>query len=91
LFGADGGPRAHWVTFVDFHGSISFTKLGANKPTTAQTRRVCRAWPVACGVGRKPNAKARDDEQEPDMRCGTLGTSGHVTARSPPSTMGYAL
>ena len=22
------------------------------------------------------------DEQEPDMRCGTLGTSGHVTAKS---------
>jgi len=22
------------------------------------------------------------DEQEPDMRCGTLGTSGHVTVKS---------
>jgi len=22
------------------------------------------------------------DEQEPDMRCGTLGTSGHVTTKS---------
>ena len=29
-------------------------------------------------MGRKPNAKARGDEQEPDTRCGTLGTSGHV-------------
>ena len=24
----------------------------------------------------------RGDEQEPDERCGTLGTSGHVTAKS---------
>ncbi len=24
----------------------------------------------------------RGDEQEPDMRCGTLGTSWHVTAKS---------
>ena len=24
----------------------------------------------------------RGDEQEPDMRCGILGTSGHVTAKS---------
>ena len=29
---------------------------------------------------RKSNAKARGDEQKPDMRCGTLGTSGHVTS-----------
>lgn len=33
------------------------------------------------GVGRKSNAKARGDEQEPDTRCGTLGASGHVTAK----------
>ena len=31
---------------------------------------------------RKPNPKLRGDEQEPDMRCGTLGTSWHVTAKS---------
>jgi hypothetical protein len=31
-------------------------------------------------VGRKPNAKARGDEQEPDTRCGALRTSGHVTS-----------
>jgi hypothetical protein len=35
------------------------------------------------GVWRKSNPKARDDEQEPDMRCGALGTSWHVTAKSP--------
>jgi hypothetical protein len=33
-------------------------------------------------VRRKPNPKTRDDEQEPDMRCGTSGTSGHVTMKS---------
>ena len=27
------------------------------------------------------NPKARGDEQEPDMRCGTLGASGHVTTK----------
>jgi len=32
-------------------------------------------------VWRKPNPKARGDEQEPDMRCGTLGASGHVTMK----------
>ena len=31
------------------------------------------------GVWRKSDPKARGDEQAPDMRCGTLGTSGHVT------------
>jgi hypothetical protein len=30
----------------------------------------------------KPTAKLRGDEQEPDTRCGTSGTSGHVTAKS---------
>ena len=34
------------------------------------------------GVWRKPNPKARGDEQEPDKRCGTSGTSGHVTTKS---------
>jgi hypothetical protein len=34
------------------------------------------------GVWRKPNAKLRGDEQEPDLRCDTSGTSGHVTAKS---------
>jgi hypothetical protein len=34
------------------------------------------------GVWRKPNAKLRGDEQEPDTRCDTSGTSGHVTAKS---------
>jgi hypothetical protein len=34
------------------------------------------------GVWRKSNPKARGDEQEPDMRCGTPGTSGHVTMKS---------
>ena len=34
------------------------------------------------GVWRKSNPKVRGDEQEPDLRCGTLGTSGHVTAKS---------
>ena len=29
-----------------------------------------------------PNPKVRGDEQEPDMRCGTFGTSGHVTTKS---------
>jgi len=33
------------------------------------------------GVWRKPNPKTRGDEQEPDMRCGTSGASGHVTAK----------
>jgi len=34
------------------------------------------------GVWRKPNPKARSDVQEPDLRCGTSGTSGHVTMKS---------
>jgi len=55
-----------------------------------KVRRRARASPRG-GVWRKPNPKARGDlsacnaqagEQEPDMRCGTLGTSGHVTAKS---------
>ncbi|MEW6587150.1 MAG: hypothetical protein AB1442_16265, partial [Nitrospirota bacterium] len=29
----------------------------------------------------EPNPKARDDEQEPDMRCDTFRASQHVTAR----------
>ena len=33
------------------------------------------------GVWRKPNPKVRGDEQEPDMRCGTSGASGHVTTK----------
>jgi len=33
------------------------------------------------GVWRKPDPKARGDEQEPDTRCGTLGASGHVIAK----------
>ena len=28
------------------------------------------------------NPKARSDEQEPDIRCGTLRTSWHVTTKS---------
>ncbi len=31
-------------------------------------------------VWRKPSAKARGDEQEPDTRCGTHRTRGHVTS-----------
>ena len=34
------------------------------------------------GVWRKPNPKVRGDVQEPDLRCGTSGTSGHVTTKS---------
>jgi hypothetical protein len=33
-------------------------------------------------VWRKPNPNVRGDEQEPDRRCGTPGTSGHVTTKS---------
>jgi hypothetical protein len=33
-------------------------------------------------VWRKLNPKVRDDEQEPDMRCGTPGASWHVTTES---------
>jgi hypothetical protein len=34
------------------------------------------------GVWRKPNPKMQGDVQEPDLRCGTPGTSGHVTTKS---------
>jgi len=34
------------------------------------------------GSGGSPNPHARGDEQEPERRCGTPGTSGHVTAKS---------
>jgi hypothetical protein len=34
-------------------------------------------------VWRKPNPKVQGDEQEADMRCGTPGTRGHVTTKSP--------
>jgi hypothetical protein len=34
------------------------------------------------GVWRKPNPKMQGDVQEPDLRCGTSGTSGHVTTKS---------
>ena len=33
-------------------------------------------------VWRKPNPHVRGDEQEPDRRGGTPGTSGHVTTKS---------
>jgi hypothetical protein len=46
-----------------------------------KARRRARAQPRGW-VWRKSNPKARGDEQEPDMRCGTLGTSGHVTMKS---------
>ena len=32
------------------------------------------------GVWRKPNPKMRGDEQKPDTRCGTPGTSWHLSA-----------
>jgi hypothetical protein len=32
-------------------------------------------------VGRKPNPKIRDDEQESDIRCDVVGTSEHVIAK----------
>jgi hypothetical protein len=46
-----------------------------------KARRRARASPRG-GVWRKPNPKMRGDEQEPDTRCGTPGTSGHVTVKS---------
>ena len=46
-----------------------------------KVRRRTRASPRG-GVWRKSNPKMRGDEQEPDMRCGTPGTSWHVTAKS---------
>ena len=46
-----------------------------------KVRRRARV-PLRGGVWRKPNAKMRGDVQEPDLRCGTSGTSGHVTAKS---------
>jgi len=47
-----------------------------------QGRRREAGSPIGIGTGfRKPNPKARGDEQEPDMRCGTSGASGHVTAK----------
>ena len=42
-----------------------------------------RARLLSRGIGwRKPNAKLRSDEQEPDMRCDAFETSGHVTTKS---------
>ena len=52
-----------------------------------KARRRARASPRG-GVWRKPNPKARGDEQEPDTRCGTSGTSRHVTAKSSIRGMG---
>jgi hypothetical protein len=46
-----------------------------------KARSRARASPRG-GVWRKPNPKMRGDAQEPDTRCGTPGTSGHVTAKS---------
>jgi hypothetical protein len=46
-----------------------------------KARKRARASPRG-GVWRKPNPKMRGDEQEPDTRCGTPGTSGHVTVKS---------
>ena len=41
-----------------------------------------RARAVSRGtVWRKPKAKSRGDEQEPDVRCDADGASGHVTAK----------
>jgi hypothetical protein len=34
------------------------------------------------GVWRKPNPRMQGDVQEPDLRCGTSGTNGHVTMKS---------
>jgi len=46
-----------------------------------KARRRARA-PSRGDVWRKPNPNVRGDEQEPDRRCGTPGTSGHVTTKS---------
>ncbi len=50
-----------------------FAEPKARKRTRASSRD---------GVRRKSNPNVRGDVQEPDTRCGTPGTSGHVTAKS---------
>jgi len=63
-----GTDRAGWKSPCQV-----FAEPKARRRTRASSRG---------GVWRKSNPNARGDEQEPDMRCGTSGTSGHVTAKS---------
>ena len=91
------GGRRDWrciAAWVGIAGSIAYTIVcaghGARLPgwkspgqvyVKPKARRRARASSRG-GVRRKPNPKARGDVQEPDLRCGTLGTSWHVTAKS---------
>ena len=78
-------PHARTAARAIVHGHV--TAASQNRPTSFEVfaqpkaRKRARA-PSRGGVWRKPNPKMRGDEQEPDMRCGTPGTSGHVTTKS---------
>ncbi len=52
-------------------------------PGMAQIERVRRRARASssAGVWRKPNPNAQGDEQEPNLRCGTPGMNGYVTAK----------
>jgi hypothetical protein len=64
------------------HGT-ELTGCKSPRQVSAQpkARSRARASPRS-GVWRKPHPEMRGDAQEPDTRCGTPGTSGHVTAKS---------
>ena len=62
---------------ADLAGCKSLYQVFVEPKVRRRTRASSRG-----GVWRKSNPKARGDEQEPDMRCGTPGTSGHVTMKS---------
>jgi len=49
------------------------------KPNPKARGDLSACLPVPLG---RQTGNAQADEQEPDMRCGTLGTRGHVTAKS---------
>ena len=73
----------HWHCSPSYRGQWSFTecqRVGRNLIQPKARRRARTS--SRGGVWRKPNPKARGDEQEPDARCGTSGMSRHVTAKS---------
>jgi hypothetical protein len=77
-----GDPRGSGLACVP--GMAQNSRGGSPRARYQRSRRLGEGQGRSSrgGVWRKPNPNVRGDVQEPDMRCGTPGTSGHVTTKS---------